>query len=265
LTGQNKRKRVSLNPENFSKVNIFFQKLIFGGLYHTGLRLLYMCTQIVLFIFIFIFISGFFTVMSRFLLTYLTLGPAKLSIESFAYMQTLFWIFFILSRFCASYVALIFDGTKFYLFVLISNTFVSVLFLIPYLTVDNKMFFWFGISMLGLTSGPTIPSGLMVAKQILNFNAFLLSLFIVGIASGGILFQQLIGYLLDTFKSPQYLIGFDNKNINSSYIIPYIAFLASLLSLLFYIPVYLLNKLYSNGDIKKYSNNNNNDLKQSSL
>ena len=38
------------------------------------------------------------TIITRFMLTYLTMGPANLTLNQFAQIQTLFWVFFILGK-----------------------------------------------------------------------------------------------------------------------------------------------------------------------
>ena len=158
----------------------------------------------------------------------------------------------------AAYLAFKIDPIKFFFGNLILNLIVNFLFLIPGLTV-SKLFFWINVSFIGFTNGPLIPSGLMVAKQILDFNSFLLSLFIVGIGTyfkphydfifnfllisllfltkkglGGVISIQTTGLLMDYFKPTNWL-GF--QALNSSYLIPHLAFFCSFFSLLFFLPI----------------------------
>lgn len=123
-----------------SKLNRFVQKLFFGEKFYEGKLLFYVITQTILFIIIFVFNQGYFTVISRFMLTYLTMGPARLSLEMFVVLQTLFWAFFIFGRFFAAYLAFKLDSLYFYFSILIANSVFCLLFLFPFLT-NLKMFF----------------------------------------------------------------------------------------------------------------------------
>ena len=227
------KQNTSLKDKNFLK------KLILGEKNVAKEESCYMIVQISLFFLVFAFIQGYITVISRFLLTYLTKGPAKFDTLVFAKIQTIFWSFFIFSRFLATYLTFKIDSVVFFLSLLIINTFLCFTFLIPYFA-SYKLFYWLVLALLGLTSGPMIPSGLMVAKRILNFSSFVLSLFIVGLAVGGIVFQQIGGGLLDYFNDRKELLGF--KNTNASYLIPYLSFFASFLALAFFLPIFILFK-----------------------
>lgn len=232
----------SANSINQSKITRFLQKLFFGKKSYNGKMLFYMVAQIILFMIVFIFNQGYFTVISRFMLTYLTKGPAKLHVEIFVIIQTLFWAFFIGGRFFAAYLAFKLESIKFFFGILIVNLVICFLFLIPFLT-NFKIFFWIGVSLLGLTSGPMTPTGLMVAKHLLNINSFVLSLFIVGLAIGGIIFQQITGAFLDYFVPSSSFMGFDSPS--SPYIIPHLAFISSFLCVLFFVPIYFLYRKFS--------------------
>jgi hypothetical protein len=161
------------------------------------------------------------------------MGPAKLNLETFVAIQTLYWSFFIFGRFISAYLAYKIDSVHFLLGALVLNLVVNSLFLVPFFTLSQS-FFWICVSMIGFSSGPLIPSGIMVAKQILDFNSFLLSLLIVGIGLGGVVSIGTTGLLMDYFK-PTYWFGFTATN--SSYIIPHLAFFCSFFSFLFYVPI----------------------------
>jgi hypothetical protein len=231
----------SVQSKSRSKLNTFVQRLLFGNKCHEKSTLVYLLTQLILIILVFVFNQGYFTVITRFMFTYLIVGPARLNMEVFVIIQTLFWSFFIFGRFFAAYVVFKVDSMKFYLVILVANLAFSSLFLFPYLT-NFRMFFWICISLLGATSGPMTPTGFVVAKRILEVNSFLLSLLIVGLAIGGIIFQQITGGFLDLFRPDQNWMGFTDANY--SYIIPYFAFAGSLLCLLAFVPVYLLYVKY---------------------
>lgn len=230
--------------ENNERIKYFMKNLLFSDKTYTGKALVYMLVQIDLFMLVFVLSQGSFTVITRFMLTYLTKGPANLDIKTYSIIISLFWALFIFSRFISTYLAVIIDPIYFFLIILFMNSFVSALFLVPALTT-YELFFWIALPVLGATSGPIMPSGLMIAKEIINFNSFVLSLFIVGMASGGILFQQLTGELLDHFdinnnNDSKYWMGF--KNVNSSYAIPHLIFLSSFLALITFLPIFILFK-----------------------
>ena len=81
------------------------------------------------------------------------------------------------------------------------------------------------MSIIGLLLGPCNPTLYMVAKKILiDYNSFVLSLIISGNAISNIIFQKLVGDLLDYLEPRDYFLGF--SNFNSSYIISYLLFLS---------------------------------------
>jgi len=243
--------------ENNEKIKYFMKNLLFSDKTYTGKALVYMLVQIGLFMLVFVLTQGSFTVITRFMLTYLTKGPANLDIKTYSIIISLFWALFIFSRFISTYLAVIIDPIYFFLIILFMNSFVSALFLVPALTT-YEIFFWIALPVLGATSGPIMPTGLMIAKEIINFNSFVLSLFIVGMASGGILFQQLTGELLDHFdvnnnNDSKYWMGF--KNINSSYAIPHLIFLSSFLALITFLPIFILFKKWNQAMFYKIQTN----------
>ena len=125
---------------------------------------------------------------------------------------------------------------------LLINFIFSSILVVPFFT-SFSVFFWISYSIIGLTNGPAGPTSFMIAKQILDFNSFILSLFIVGMAVGGIAFQQITAAFLDHFRPTQGWMGFLNPN--SSYVIPHVAFLASFLNFLTFIPIWFLYKRFS--------------------
>jgi hypothetical protein len=232
------------------------KKFLFNRKSLDSSKFFYMIIQTLLFIFVFFFNQAYISIITRYMLTYLTLGPAKLDLQSFIFVETIYWIFFIFGRFMAAYLTFRSNSTLFFLNLLTLNLFACFTFIIPILT-KFKWFFWLGLGLIGLTSGPIMPTGLMVAKKILNFNSFILSLFIISVAAGGIVFQQLAGKVLDNYKPNEvYWLGFEKAN--SSFVLPYMSLIASFFILLFYIPIYVLYKLSkkSNTGIAKFNREN---------
>ncbi|RNA38239.1 sodium-dependent glucose transporter 1A-like [Brachionus plicatilis] len=226
-----------------NKLSLFFQRLFVGKEklhYLSKKQYNRLMLQIFLFFMVFLFNQGYFTILSRFMITYLTMGPAKLEIEIFIIVQTLFWAFFIIGRFLAAYLAFKLDTVVFFTLILSLNFLINLLFIIPLFT-KFSLFFWICIPLLGLCSGPMTPTGIMLAKQLLDINSFVLSLFIVGLASGGIVFQQVAGAFLDLLDpNEQSWLGFTNAN--SAYIIPHLACISSFFCLLFFVPIHLMHR-----------------------
>lgn len=192
--------------------------------------------------------QGSFTIISRFMFTYLTKGPANLSIQTFSIIFSLFWGLFIFARFFSTYLSVKIDPVIFFTGLLVFNSFICMLFLIPILTQSN-IFFWICVPLLGMSSGPLMPCGLMIAKQVLDFNSLVLSLFIVGMATGGIICQQLTGEFLDHFDPGSFWMGFNNPN--SAYSIPHLTFLSSFFSLISFLPIYFLYKKFDQSNFYK--------------
>jgi len=214
-----------------SRINFFMQKLLFGRRCHGGAELCYMLAQITLFLLLFVFTQGAFTILTRFMLTYLSKGiPCQLDTKTNVILETAFWVSIIVSRFLAAFVTSQMKAMHFFLALLFFNTAFCGLFLLTGLT-KYELFFWVCIPLVGFFTGPLIPCGLMIAKKVLEFNSFLLSVFIVGLAVGGIVFQELTGTLLDQ-KWP----GLSSP----AYTIPYLVFFCNLLSLLVFLLIFFL-------------------------
>jgi FHS family Na+ dependent glucose MFS transporter 1 len=201
----------------------FIQKILFKNRIYTSLKdLALVLTLISLIFLLFLCVNGYMSVMTTYMLTYLIKGPAKFSLDQFLILQTLFWVFFIIGRFSAALLAFKLNSLVYFFCLLLSNFIVALLFIVPYFN-STKGFYWFVVCALGLTSGPLIPSCFMVANYIFkNINAFLVSLFIIGMASGGLLSLYLTGVFLDKFIPGE--TWFSYTNPNSSYVVPLILF-----------------------------------------
>ena len=189
------------------------------------------------FFLVFVMTQGAITIITRFMLTYLTKGPANLDIKAYSIIFTLFWGMFICSRFVSTYISLKVESIIFFFIILISNSFLCMLFLVPFL-VKYEIFFWICIPILGLLQGPIMPLGLMVAKKALDFNSFVLSLLIMSMALGGMVSQQITGELLDHFRIGSHWMGFNDPN--TSFIIPHLLFIYSFSSLIIFLPIFFL-------------------------
>ena len=167
--------------------------------------------------------------------TYLLRGPAKFSIDSFSLIETLLWAGIILSRFAAAILLIKLSPIKFLIAILLGNTVTSAMLLIPILG-QHRLFIWTLVPLLGVFSGPVMPCCLMIAKNILQFNSFVLSVFIVGLGLGGIVFQELCAGLLDR-TSPQFT--------NPTLIIPILIFFSSLASFAVFLLIFLIKNRFS--------------------
>ena len=179
--------------------------------------------------------QGHFTVISKFMLTYLTKGPGKFTIDDYSNLLTLFWLLFVVSRLLTAFLAFRINSLVFMFVLFLINVIANLIFLIPYLTTF-KSFFWIGISLMGWAMGPLIPSTFMVAKDVIkNYNSFVLSIFSVGMGLGSIFFQQITGDLLDLIGTNEYknVLGFED--FNSAYVIAYLFFIPCAISFTLYI------------------------------
>jgi len=178
------------------KAPSFIEKLLFGDTNYDGKTFALMCVQIVLFMILFAFVSGFNNVLTGYNLTFLTRGPAKFSTESFMTLQTMYWAFFICGRFLTAYLAYKINALLFYTLLILLNFILLIFYCIPFFNT-NQWFYWISNCFLGLLTGPLIPCSFMIAKHVLiNVNAFLVSMFVVGLSIGGIASQYITGIFL---------------------------------------------------------------------
>ena len=147
LQKMGEEKKVSEQNDEQEK-SAFLQKLFFGKRVFRGKALVYMIFQISLLVFLFFMIQGYITVISRYLLTYLTKGPANFSIAKYSTLTTLYWSFFILARFLAAFVAFKLNTILFVFVLLLLNMLVCLLFIIPIFT-QYELFFWICICFMG--------------------------------------------------------------------------------------------------------------------
>ena len=222
--------------------NNFLDKLFFGQKKYKTYPKIYMYSQIILATSLLFYLQGYSTLISRFTLTYLTLGPAKLSINSYTNLQTLYWITFVVSRFSAAFIAFKLNPLVFVFILTFVNTLTSSFLLIPYFT-HFELFYWIVLAIKGVTSGPCIPSIFMVAKHVMrDYNSFIISIFSIGLGAGPLIFQQLTGIILDTLKPPQTesFLGFGQ--FNSTYFIGHLIFASSALSFAAFLLIVLIYK-----------------------
>jgi hypothetical protein len=178
-------------------------------------------------------IGGFTIVLSNFMISYVTKGPAKLSIEIFFKIQTLFWIFMTVGRLLAAIIAFRLN-TLVYVFSLISLNFTFILlYSIPNFN-SKQIFYWLITIPLGIVVGPIVPSTVMLTKHVMkNLSSFLISVCGIGGAIGAIMGQFITGYLLDEFKPKSDWLQYTDAT--SAYIIPFVALIGVTIALTFYL------------------------------
>ena len=215
------------------------KRLLFGEKLYKGASLIYMSTQIVLITVVLFCLQGFLTILSKFMLTYLTKGPARFTIDEYTNVQSLFWLLFILSRVATTFAAFRLNNSNaslWFMFILLAlNTFITALLLVPAFATGpwNKLFFWLAISLIGFVVAPVHPSMFMVAKHILDdYNSFIIALFSIGLGLSSVAFQEMLGDLLDWVPPSESFLGFNN--FNSSYIIAHVLFIPALLAFLLF-------------------------------
>lgn len=221
-------------PFQSSNFNKTIQKLLFSDKVFKGKALLYMLTQIFIFILFFVMAQGSFTIVTRFMFTFLTRGPAKVATQTSTRIEMLFWIVIILSRFLSAFITTRIKPSKFLLIILFSNLIAATFLLVPILH-RYEGFFWLLVPLIGFTSGPIIPCGLDLVKHMLKVNSFVLSVFIVGLAIGGIILQEVCGSLLDK----EWIVFANQKSI-----IPYLSFFTSLATLFIFLVIYSLHRAF---------------------
>ena len=236
-----------LNEKNKKEIeempkNSFIENLLFGNNSYKGKAKAYMLTQIVMIILIQFSIQGHFTIVSKFMLPYLTKGPGKFSLSEYSNISSLFWAAFVASRFIAAFVAFKIDSITFVYGLLLTNLLMSSMFLVPYLTM-YKLVFWIGMGLMGFATGPCTPSTFMVAKNLIkNYNSFVLSLFAVSMSLGTMFFQQITGILLDSIEPRESFLGFEN--FESAYIVSYAFFIPCFISFVVFIVAYFIYRKY---------------------
>ena len=173
--------------------------------------------QLVTVIALLVFVSGYNSILSTYMLTYAIKGPAKFARDEFLTIQTLFWIAFIIGRFSAAFIG--FKLNSLYFFIILFN--LNSILVVIYNTKLNeiKMFYWFIILILGFFNGPMIPYCIAAAKAIFTkANSLMMSIFCISLAFGNLLSTYVTGVLLDKFQPKDTWFGYSEAN--SAYVIP---------------------------------------------
>lgn len=243
---ENKKK-----PNRFNKI---IQKLLFEKEFSSNKDYLISVAQALLLSMLLFSIGAYNTILTAFMLTYATKGPAKYQRNEFLTIQTCFWVFFIAGRFLAAIIGFKIKPLVFFSLLLLANIANITLFIIPILN-SNQAFYWYIICALGLCLGPLEPSAYMVAQAIFSkLNASLIAIFLVGLGTGGLVVEYITGILLDKFQPNDNWLGY--KNPNSIFIIPIVIFSCVLLCCLSFILIFTLFKCFKNVFHGKIENDN---------
>lgn len=177
-------------------------------------------------------IGGYTVMLSNFMLTYLTTGPAKIHIKKYFAFQMIFWLFHVISRLFTSIIAFKMNSLKYFTVLILLNFAASIVYTLPAVN-SVESFYWFIIACLAFLSASLLPSCYMIIKHIMkNVNTILLAFFSLAFAIGAILFNVLVGHLLDTFVPHLNWLGYENPS--SSYIIPFMILTSISLALFIY-------------------------------
>jgi MFS transporter, FHS family, Na+ dependent glucose transporter 1 len=159
------QQEMSLKPlnDNLNELNknssvplAFVQKLLFGSKTYSKSSLSIVLIQVFVIFLFFASASGVNNVLTAFLRTYLTLGPAKFTNAQYSTLASSYWIFFTIGRFGAALIAFKMNSILFFSLLILSNLITLGLFCIPYFSTW-KQFYFIAISILGVTSGPLVP------------------------------------------------------------------------------------------------------------
>lgn len=206
--------------------------------------------QVILLFLLSLNLCAFISINSTYMVSYLTKGPAKLSLDTFFMLQMLFWVFYVIGRLLTTFIAYKMNNSLFFMFLLTINLILAILYAVPSFN-SIKIFYWFIINLLATSTGPIIPCCFMIAKHTLfSINAVIVSIISIGMSIGFIVSQYLTGYLLDKLVLHQHWFGY--KDVTSIYIIPYILLFFILLACPIYLIIfciqYHLRKIYEPGE-----------------
>ncbi len=217
-----------------------FQGILFENVRYKNNAIYVFLAELFLVFMLFLSVAAFLTV-GNYLLTYFTKGPAKLPVNDFITIQTIFWACFTIGRILAVYIGYKVKPYIFYFALLIITLLCVFLCVLPYFT--NKIAVWILLSLIGLATGPLIPSSFMVCTSALKYvNSFVVGLVCIAANIGCMLCQYTTGYLLDNFHPPSNWLFYNDAT--SIYIVPFIMFSYMCLCFLIFILLIFVSNRY---------------------
>ena len=233
--------KLNQDEENL-KPNNFFQRILFGERRYSSAATMYMLIQILLITIAMLYFNGYFALIGKYMLIYITMGPSKQSVETYRRLITFYYATFSCSRLLASFVAFKLNTLVFMILLVSLNLVASSFFIVPYFH-NFELFYWLVFALKGITSGPCIPSMYMLARYVLrDFNSFVISVFAIGLGAGPLIMQQLAGYTLDKMPSHSEFLGFND--FTSKYFIAYLLFIPSALAFVTILLIILIFKKF---------------------
>ena len=212
-------KNMNVRQNTNRKKGFHLTEIIFGRYIESTKDTIIMFIELIILFNVFMAVMAFNMVLTSYMLTYATKGPAKFARNDFLTIQTLFWIIFIVGRFSAALIGFKLNSFYFFTFLSLLNGVFSVILSTKLNEIQAS--YWFTILAIGFTNGPLIPSAFAVAKYVfVKTNALLVSIFCIGLGIGSLGSTYLTGYLLDVFKPKDLWLGY--KNPQSAYAIPLI-------------------------------------------
>jgi FHS family Na+ dependent glucose MFS transporter 1 len=216
---EKRAEEIPFKEKNEKNKKITIPERIFGRKIENRKNFVIISIELGIVFLLFMAVSAYNLVLTSYMLTYATKGPAKFIRDQFLTIQTFFWIMFIIGRFSAALFG--FKLNSFYFFTALININTILVFIFNTKLNMIQNFYWFIILALGLSNGPLIPCCFAVAKHVfVKTNSFLISFLCIGLGVGGLLANYTTGVLLDKFQPSDSWLGY--KDANSSYIIPLI-------------------------------------------
>jgi hypothetical protein len=220
--------------ENKTSLIKTINKIIFSTKFKSKKVFFIKIIQVILLTLLSLNLCAFISINSSYMVSYLTKGPAKLSLDTFFMIQMLFWVFYVIGRLLTTFIAYKMNNSLFFMFLLTINLILAILYAVPSFN-SMQIFYWFIINLLATGTGPIIPGCFMIAKHtLLSINSVIVSIISIGMSIGFIVSQYLTGYLLDKLVLDQQWFGY--KDVTSIFIIPYILLFFIVLSC----PIYLI-------------------------
>jgi hypothetical protein len=124
-----------------------FSNYIFGRYVESNRNLCIMLIELFILFTIFMAVMAFNMVLTAYMLTYATKGPAKFERSDFLTIQTLFWIIFIIGRFSAALIGFKLDSFYFFTGLVSLNAILAGIFTTKLNEVQS--FYWFIILAIG--------------------------------------------------------------------------------------------------------------------
>jgi hypothetical protein len=216
------------------------QKIFFQNVIYKNKAIFIMFSQILLLCMV--FASGYaFMILNYYLLTFFTKGPAKLEVNVFINVYTLFLCFFIFGRLLSAFVAFKINAFLFYCMVDVAAVISVGLFTLPFFNA-KPIPIYIIMPIIGLVYGPLQPAGFMIASELLgNVKSVVVALFCMSNNLGATFSQISTGYLIDNFKPDS--DWFLYTDATSIYIVPFLFLFYIVINFTVFIMILMIRKV----------------------